>query len=106
MKTKFFSILSIILVFILLLLYLNNNNNENPSSDKSNYIIGTITRLDDFSIKISSSNNEKYILIIENAKKSLPKNLSVGDNIKVYYSDEIMESEPAKVVIDSIEKIE
>ncbi len=104
MKTKIFSILLIILVFIVLLLYFNNN--KNPSSEENNYIIGTITRIDDFSIKIITSNNEEYILIIEKAKKNLPKNLSIGDNIKTYYSDEIMESDPAKIVIDSIEEIE
>lgn len=106
MKTKFFNILLIILVFIVFLLYFNNTNNKNLPSNKSNYIIGTITYLDDFSLEIISPNNEEYILIIEKANKSLPKNLSVGDNIKAYYSDEIMESDPAQVVIDFIEKIE
>ena len=102
MKKKIFVIFLIILIFIAAILYFKTTNNKNLISKENNYISGTIMELDDFSITVSTPDNEEYVLITENINNNLPENLSIGTNITAYYSGEIMESDPAKVIIDSI----
>lgn len=97
-KNKFFSLVLLVVIIIILALYFNNSNKK-----ENDYIIGTITYFDDFSIEITTPNNEEYILITKNLKNNLSEDISVGDTITAYYSGEIMESYPMQIIIDSIE---
>lgn len=63
MKKNIFVIFLIILIFIAAILYFKTTNNKNLISKENNYISGTITELDDFSITVSTPYNEEYVLI-------------------------------------------
>lgn len=70
---------------------------------KEQEIDGTIVAIDSSSITINTLDEGEYILIPEESTHNLLNDINIGDTVKAYYSGEIMESEPAQVVVNFIE---
>ena len=70
---------------------------------KEKEIDGTIVAIDSSSLTISTLDEGEYILIPDEDAHNLLNGVNIGDNIKAYYSGEIMESEPGQVVVSFIE---
>ena len=70
---------------------------------KEQEIDGTIVAIDSSSITINTLDEGEYILIPEESTHNLLSDINIGDTVKAYYSGEIMESEPAQVVVNFIE---
>ena len=73
------------------------------SIHKEKEIDGTIVAIDSSSITINTLDEGEYILIPDEDAHNLLNCVNIGDNIKAYYSGEIMESEPGQVVVSFIE---
>lgn len=70
---------------------------------KEKEIDGTIVAIDSSSLTINTLDEGEYILIPDEDAHNLLNGVNIGDNIKAYYSGEIMESEPGQVVVSFIE---
>lgn len=102
MKNKIFIILSLI-ILLSCAIGIGSIYNKNVSPEEEKFIIGTVVSIDNDLITIETSDEGKYVLIVEDNKHNIMGNLEIGSNIKAYYYGEIMESDPAKIIIESIE---
>lgn len=88
-------------VFLSMVTFIFVSFSKTPHKEKE--IDGTIVAIDSSSLTINTLDEGEYILIPDEDAHNLLNGVNIGDNIKAYYSGEIMKSEPGQVVVSFIE---